>query len=123
MFIEDRTKMYCPNCGEIMNAEDADTHYTPPHYDGVNGGDPAEWEIKCPYCGEELEVVDCFCEICGEPIVRNYDGYYESNGRYCDECEQIIADSFDAFITDLMDKLGVDKDTTIEAVGDYLERI
>jgi predicted RNA-binding Zn-ribbon protein involved in translation (DUF1610 family) len=120
-WIEDDTLMYCPKCGDIMRAEDADTKYYPATW-GYDGGSPEEYEWNCPKCGEELYVVENFCEICGEPLVKNFDGYYESCGKLCDECDSIISDCLDEFIQNVASELGVDHKKATEAILDYWEQ-
>ena len=104
--ITDKTKMYCPKCGEIVDAGNANTIYHPPTW-GYYGGSPAEYEIKCPYCGEELEVVESFCEACGEPIVKEYDGYFESSGHFCDECESDLKKYLEEVVKKVSEEFGL----------------
>jgi uncharacterized Zn finger protein (UPF0148 family) len=120
ILITNETKMYCPHCGEVMNEEDADIIVHPATW-GYYGGSPEEREIKCPRCGEELEVVDCFCKACGAPLVRDYDGYYESSGTLCPECEEIITRRLKTFIEETAEELDVENDKAIEAIIDCVE--
>lgn len=120
MIIYDETLMYCPRCGRVLSAEDADIITTPATW-GPNGGSPEEREWKCPDCGEELEVVEYFCKACGEPIVFESNGYYDSCGWYCDTCRADMAKIMVKAFKDVAEELGISVSDAVDMVADYAE--
>lgn len=101
---------YCDDCKRFLDESDVEMVCVYPQ----THDSPAEYEYRCPYCGnEELQEAGT-CEFCGEPIDP------DSKLNFCEECDDYFDYMIEQMVEHIANEWGCEKEHARQALFEYI---